>query len=131
MSDLGPMLRAGRLAAELTQRAAAEKLGVDFTYVSKIECGVGRFAPSDDLIQGFAALYGLDADDLFVAAGKCPPDLHDRLSRDRAFVQRVRSMGDPVGESRACQCGHTKFSHVANMGACGVGRCKCRSFVAA
>ena len=91
MSDLGALLKQGRKHAGLTQREVAAHFGIDFTYVSKIETGASEFSPSDKLIQGFADLYGLDGDGLFVAAGKCPPDLRDRLCTDLAFVRRVRA----------------------------------------
>lgn len=90
MSGLGTMLRAGRTAAGLTQREMAELLGVDFTYISKIENHASKFPPSDRVLAVWAARCDLDADDVYHAAGKCPPDLLARLIADRDFVRRVR-----------------------------------------
>ena len=92
MTDLGVMLRDGRKRAGMTLREVSDACGVDFTYISKIENNRERSAPSNALLEKFAALYGLDSDDVFVAAGKCPPDLLERLRTDRAFVYRVRTI---------------------------------------
>lgn len=88
--NLGTMLRQGRKDAGLTQREMADVLGVDFTYVSKIENDRVGFPPSDRVLTTWAVRCGLDPDAVFVAAGKCPPDLFDRLCTDLGFVQRVR-----------------------------------------
>lgn len=84
------MIRHGRTSLGLSQRAAAERLGIDFTYVCKLETQAIGFTPSDELIGKMAALYDLPTDMLFVSAGKCPPDLHERMSRDLTFVTRIR-----------------------------------------
>lgn len=92
MTTFGEMVRNGRKATGDTQRALAERLDINFTYLSKIENGRLDFPPSDDLIGNLAWALHLDRDALFVAAGKCPPDLLDRLKTDLAFVRAVRDM---------------------------------------
>jgi transcriptional regulator with XRE-family HTH domain len=91
---LGQMVRDGRKAMGYTQRELAERVEVNFTYVSKIENGRMDFPPSDALIANLAWVLRLDRDSLFVAAGKCPPDLLERLKTDLAFVRAVRALGD-------------------------------------
>jgi DNA-binding XRE family transcriptional regulator len=49
-----PLIRQARQRLGLTQREFAEKLGVDFTYISKIENG--RVAASKPLLRNLLAL---------------------------------------------------------------------------
>lgn len=98
MSELGPLLKAGRKSAGLTQRDMAELLGLDFTYISKIENHASKFPPSDRVLAAWAHRCVLDVDDVFHAAGKCPPDLLARLITDRAFVRRVRRLTTTMEE---------------------------------
>ena len=84
------LIRAGRRAKGLSQRAAAAKLGVNFTYLSKLETGAVHFTPSDALILAMAELFDLSADMLFVTIGKCPPDLRATLAGNLSTVTRVR-----------------------------------------
>jgi transcriptional regulator with XRE-family HTH domain len=88
------LIRHGRREKHLTQRAAASEFGVDYTYISKLETGACPFPPSDELIGKMADCYGIPADMLFVAAGKCPPDLLDRMKTSLTFVNRVRELAE-------------------------------------
>lgn len=70
MPTFGERIRERRKACGLTQREFAEQLGIDFTYVSKIENGRIDVPPSEQLITRMAALLGVDADELLVLAGQ-------------------------------------------------------------
>ena len=96
-------LRELRRAARMSQRALAEQVGVDFTYLSKIENGRVE-PPSEGVLQRIAkelaGKLGLDetemADELITLAGKIPSDLAETLSRNPEVVRLLRSVGTDV-----------------------------------
>ena len=96
-------LRELRRAARLSQRALAEQVGVDFTYLSKIENG--RVEPPSEgvllrIAKELASKLGKDetalADELITLAGKIPSDLAETLSRNPEVVRLLRSVGGDV-----------------------------------
>ena len=96
-------LRELRRAARLSQRALAEQVGVDFTYLSKIENG--RVDPPSEgvllrIAKELAGKLGKDetalADELITLAGKIPSDLAETLSRNPEVVRLLRSVGGDV-----------------------------------
>ena len=96
-------LRELRRAARLSQRALAEQVGVDFTYLSKIENG--RVEPPSEgvllrIAKELAGQLGKDetelADELITLAGKIPSDLAETLSRNPEVVRLLRSVGSGV-----------------------------------
>ena len=80
-SGLLEELRRGRLAAGLTQREAASRLGLSQPYLSQIECGRRR-VPSR-VLQGARRLYGLRPTSLPLPAepGKRPADTERPAAR--------------------------------------------------
>lgn len=96
-------LRELRRAARLSQRALAEQVGIDFTYLSKIENG--RVEPPSEgvllrIAKELALKLGKDetalADELITLAGKIPSDLAETLSRNPEVVRLLRSVGSDV-----------------------------------
>ena len=85
----GDRLRELRIRARLTQRELAEKIGVDFSYLSKIENGVLP-PPSDRLILRLAETLNADKDELFLLAGRIPPDIAELL-RNQKTLQLLRA----------------------------------------
>src|SRR5690606_3338016 len=84
----GERIRELRLAKNLTQRDLGEKVGVEFSYVSKIENEKLDFGdvPSERLIQKLADALETDEFELLVLAGKVPPEVRDRFfQRPEAF----------------------------------------------
>lgn len=78
--NLGSLLREIRLSSGEGIKTAAPRLDVDYSYISKIENGLAN--PSPDFLTRVAALYGVDPDTLFLAAGRLPPDV-DEILRER------------------------------------------------
>ena len=74
-------LRELRQAKNFSQRALASLVGVDFTYLSKIENERLDFAqyPSEDLILKLAEALEADADELLLLAEKIPPIIKKRV----------------------------------------------------
>jgi len=74
MTPFGPLIKQARLERRLSQRALAEKLGINFTYLSKLEGG-DMPPPSEELIEKLVLTLELDRDGVFQAAAKLPQDL--------------------------------------------------------
>ncbi|MGH7222011.1 MAG: helix-turn-helix domain-containing protein [Gemmataceae bacterium] len=86
----GERVRQLRQENKLTLRGLAEKIGVGFTYLSKVENEKLDFAdyPSDDLIVRLAKALNAEADELLLMAQKIPPQIKKRvLQRPDAFRQ--------------------------------------------
>ena len=84
----GNRLRAMRTAKGLSQRALGERVGVSFTYISKVENGKLDFGdyPSEDLIRRLAAALDTDEEELLLMAEKIPEAIRRRFfERPDAF----------------------------------------------
>jgi HTH-type transcriptional regulator, competence development regulator len=76
----GAFLRERRLARGLSQRDLAGKVGVDYTYVSKVE-NQRLPAPSEATITHLAKVLGDNPEDHLARAQKMPLDLRSNLAR--------------------------------------------------
>ncbi len=85
----GTRLRELRKQASLSQRALANKIGVNFSYLSKIESGVMP-PPSEQVILRLAEVLDADKDELMLLAGKIPSDIAQILTNQKA-LQLLRS----------------------------------------
>ncbi len=84
----GDKLRELRTAKSLSQRALGERVGVSFTYISKVENGKLDFGdyPSEDLIRRLAAALDADEEELLLLAEKIPEPIRRRFfERPDAF----------------------------------------------
>ena len=97
------LLHSLRKEAQLSQRDLAERVGVDFTYLSKIENG--RVEPPSEAVlknvsREFAKTLGRDetelSDELIILAGMVPSDIADTLTRNPEAARFLRSIGDDV-----------------------------------
>lgn len=89
-------LRELRQAKNLSQRALASVVGVDFTYLSKIEnekLDFGQY-PSEDLILKLAEALDADADELMLLAEKIPPLIKKRVMERPDEFLRIARMDD-------------------------------------
>lgn len=89
-SKFGETLRQLRKKAGMSQREVAEKVKMDFTYLSKIEGGVMP-PPSEEKIRKIAKVLGYDEYELITLAGKVPKDLKRLIVREKAVLQYLRS----------------------------------------
>lgn len=84
----GERLRELRQGKNLSQRDLAEKVGVNFTYISKIENEKLDFAqfPGEELIRKLAAALEADEGELMILAQKIPEQIKKRvMERPDAF----------------------------------------------
>lgn len=93
----GNRLRELRKAKGMTLRALAEAVGVDFTYLSKIENERAGFAPGADTIRALADALDADPLELLELADKVPPEMERFASNAHArrFLQRAREIASP------------------------------------
>ena len=93
VKTFGKRLRELRRAKSLSQRALAERVGVNFTYLSRCETATLDFGqyPSEDLIRRLAAALEADEDELLILAKKVPPTIRDRVfERPEVFSKLAR-----------------------------------------
>lgn len=94
--SFGERVRELRKAKELTLRDVAAKVGINFTYLSKIENGKLDFSdyPSEKLIRKLGKALSGDTDELLLLAEKVPDRIRKRvLERPDAFLT-LASMDD-------------------------------------
>jgi transcriptional regulator with XRE-family HTH domain len=85
---LGQKIKALRKAKGLSQRTVAAEVGINFTYLSKIENDKVDFAafPSEETIRKLAKVLEADVDELLLMAEKIPDHIRQRvLERPEAF----------------------------------------------
>ncbi len=86
----GEKIRALRQGMKLGQRALADRVGVSFTYISKIENSRLAFgeSPAEDLVVRLAEALEADMDELLLLAQKVPQRIRKRvLERPDAFLK--------------------------------------------
>lgn len=71
--DFGLILRGLRKRERYSLKSLANKINVDYTYLSKLENG--HSAPSEKFIETIAALFDYDKEELMVRARKIPDDI--------------------------------------------------------
>jgi transcriptional regulator with XRE-family HTH domain len=86
----GRAIKDARRASGLSQRDLAERVGIDFTYLSKIE-NDRMDPPSERVIVALADALATDADELIRLAGKVPTDLAEFLVADPIAIRYLRS----------------------------------------
>jgi transcriptional regulator with XRE-family HTH domain len=92
----GERVRDLRKAKNLSQRELADMIGVNFTYLSKIENGKLDFAsfPSEDTIRKLAEALEADVDELLLMAKKIPPDIRDRVIEKPDAFRKLAQLDD-------------------------------------
>ena len=91
--EFGQRLRDLRKQKNLSQRDLAARVGIDFTYLSKIEGG-RLDPPSEVIIQRIAQVLEADEDELINLAGKVPKDLKAVLEESPQAVELLRVLSE-------------------------------------
>lgn len=89
--SVGARVRDRRKQLGLSQRDLAERVGIGYPHLSKIEGGVET--PSDELIRNLARELDEDVDEMMALAQRVTPDLAQLVIDEnvaRAFLRRVR-----------------------------------------
>lgn len=85
----GLTVRAKRTEQGIGLNDFAERLGVSPAYWSRVE-REQEHPPRDELVERAAAILGIRLDDLFVEAGRLPPDMRDDLKQVVQAYRRLR-----------------------------------------
>lgn len=92
----GERIRQLRKEMNLSQRDLATKVGVNFTYISKIENEKLDFGdyPSEDLIRKLAKALRADADELLILAEKVPEVIKKRVMERPDVFRKLAKLDD-------------------------------------
>ncbi len=92
----GQRVRQLRQAKGLTLRDLAPRVGIGFTYLSKVENGRLDFGdyPSEELIVRIAEALDADADELLLLAEKIPEAIRLRVIQRPDAFRRLASLDD-------------------------------------
>lgn len=100
-ATFGQWLKRSRRAHKLTQRKLASEMGIDFTYLSKLENDLEGQSPSEDLVRRLAERLGHDAERVLVLARKIPIELKELANRDVDVARLLRKLpGMPPDQLR-------------------------------
>lgn len=100
MMSFGEKLRQLRKDKRITQRELAKKIGVDFTYISKIETGALE-PPSEKIIFKISKILNVDEYDMVVLAKKIPTEYKEVIIGNELadlFLRRVPTMSNEKKE---------------------------------
>ncbi len=92
----GETIREMRQDCKLSQRELAEKVGVTFTYISKIENHKLDFGqhPSEEMICKLAEALGADENAMLVLAEKIPPQVRQRVIERPEIFRKFAELDD-------------------------------------
>ena len=89
----GPKLRALRRRANVTQRKLAELVGVDFSYISKLENN--RLPPpAAETVMKICEALDVAPNDLLAITGKIPPNVQRSVGTSPAAIQFLSNAHD-------------------------------------
>jgi transcriptional regulator with XRE-family HTH domain len=89
--NFGSHLRDLRKERRMTQQQLGDAVGIDFTYLSKVENGRVD-PPSEDTIRKIARVLKVDADDLVLRAGKVDPALKEAAAAEPQLALLLRTV---------------------------------------
>jgi HTH-type transcriptional regulator, competence development regulator len=95
--NFGERLREMRKEKGLTLREVAERAGIDFTYLSKIENDRIPYTPAVETIRQLADALKVDSIELLTLAGKLPKELEALKGNKQArrFFDRAAKVASP------------------------------------
>ncbi len=89
MKSFGERLRELRRKKEISQRDLADQIGVDFSYISKVE-NDRLPPPAADTILKLSRVLEASPEELLAATGKMPKGVRETLSTSIAAQQFIR-----------------------------------------
>ncbi len=93
---LGALIKNARKKQGFSQRKLAEKIGMDFTYISKLENNRVLYPPSETAIRAIAQTLDLNEEELIFLAGRIPecnfPLLKQNYQEMAVLFRRMRDI---------------------------------------
>jgi len=99
--SFGEFLRGLRKQKKKTQRRLADEVGINYTYLSKVENESPGFSTvSEGTLRRLAKALDADPDEMITRAGKVPEDVQRILIDDFSLIKEIRERraGEPAGE---------------------------------
>ena len=75
------LIRQARKEKGYSQRELAQLVGLDFTYLSKLENNRANYPPKEEVIRDLAKHLGLEEEELIYLAGRIPQQEEDLLKK--------------------------------------------------
>lgn len=100
MTTVGERIRQIRKERNLTQRQLAEKVGINFTYLSRVENDRldADQTPREETLQKIARALATDPDELLLLARRIPDAFRERILAKPGIFRRIISLSDSVLE---------------------------------
>ena len=96
MTTVGQRIREIRRERNLTQRELANRVGLNFTYLSRVEndrLDAGQ-TPREETIQKIALALDTDLDELLLLAGRIPDAYRNRILAKPSMFRRILALSD-------------------------------------
>lgn len=96
MTTIGERIRQLRKQSNLTQRELARQVGMNFTYLSRIENDrlEADQTPREDTLKSIASALSADADELLLLARRIPESISNRILHNPSIFKKVLSLSD-------------------------------------
>jgi len=96
MTTIGRRIREIRKQRNLTQRELADRIGLNFTYLSRIENDRldADQTPREDTLKKIAQALNADVDDLLLLARRIPDSFRERILAKPGMFRRILSLDD-------------------------------------
>lgn len=96
MTTVGQRIREIRKSRNLTQRELADLVGINFTYLSRVENDRldDEQTPREETIQRIATALNADPDELLLLARRIPDAYRDRILARPAVFRKLLNLSD-------------------------------------
>ena len=96
MTTVGQRIREIRKQRNLTQRELAEKVGINFTYLSRVENDRldDEQTPREETLQKIARALDTDSDELLLLARRIPDTFRTRILAKPGIFRRILKLSD-------------------------------------
>lgn len=96
MTTIGQRIREIRKARNLTQRQLADQVGLNFTYLSRIENDRldADQTPREETLEKIAGALDTDLDELLLLARRIPDSFRSRILAKPGMFRRILNLSD-------------------------------------
>ncbi|MFO0979140.1 MAG: helix-turn-helix transcriptional regulator [Planctomycetaceae bacterium] len=105
MTSVGQRIREIRKSRNMTQRELADKVGINFTYLSRVENDRldDEQTPREETLQKIAKALNADADELLLLARRIPDSYRDRILSRPGVFRKLLNLPDAALEELVSQ----------------------------
>ena len=96
MTTIGQRIREIRKSRNLTQRELADRVGINFTYLSRVENDRldDEQTPREETLQRIAKALEADPDELLLLARRIPDSYRDRILSSPGVFRKLLNLSD-------------------------------------